>query len=158
MAFISGWVGVLAGYGALWQAGRLAGIAPWWLGPQTDLQPIFVIAIPYIAPLVTVVCAFLGVRASCYIGIVASLACAAIALGDLHFPGLAVVDGLIAAFALMVSVACLGGRMRPLPPGTDSGQPDRDQPDRDQPDSDQPDSDQLVHHGPPAPMGIAEQL
>lgn len=143
MAFISGWIGVLAGYGALWQAGRLAGIAPWWLGPQTDLQPIFVIAIPYIAPLVTVVCAFLGVRASCYIGIVASLACAAIALGDLHFPGLAVVDGLIAAFALMISVACLGGRMRPLPPGSDA---------------DQPHPDQLVHQGPPAPIGIAEQL
>jgi hypothetical protein len=138
MAFISGWIGVLAGYGALWQAGRIAGIAPWWLGPETDLQPVFVIAIPYIAPLVAIVCAFVGVRASCYIGIVASVACGAIALGDLHFPGLAVVDGLIAVFALMISVACLGGRMRAVPAVSDT--------------------DHLEHDGPPAPMGIAEQL
>ena len=115
MVFISAWIGVLAGYGALWQAGRIAGIAPWWLGPETDLRPVFVIAIPYIAPLVALVCGFVGVRASCFVGIGASLGCGAIALGDLHFPGLAVADALIAVLALLVSVACLGGRMRPMP-------------------------------------------
>src|SRR5687767_4938841 len=33
LVFIGGWVGVIAGFGAIWQAGRIAGIAPWWLGP-----------------------------------------------------------------------------------------------------------------------------
>ena len=119
MAFIAGWVGVLAGFGAIWQAGRLAGIAPWWLGPQTNLRPFVVIASPFIAPLIALIAGFVGTKWACFIGIAASLVTAAYALGDLHFPGLAVVDALIGICGLLISVACLGGRMRAAP--TSSG-------------------------------------
>ncbi|MCU1365294.1 MAG: hypothetical protein JWN39_933 [Ilumatobacteraceae bacterium] len=115
MVFISGWIGVLAGFGALWQAGRLAGIAPWWLGPETNLRPIYVIALPYVAPLIAVVFGFIGHKWACFVGIAASIITAAFALGDLHFPGLAVVDALIGICGLFVSIACLGGRMRAVP-------------------------------------------
>jgi len=117
LTFIAGWVGVLAGFGAIWQAGRIAGIAPWWLGPETDLKPLFVIALPFVAPLIAVVAGFVGSRWACLVGIGAAVITAAFALGDLHFPGLATVDAMIGICGLMVSVACLGGRMRPLPAG-----------------------------------------
>jgi hypothetical protein len=119
LTFIAGWVGVLAGFGALWQAGRIAGIAPWWLGPETDLEPLFVVALPFVAPLVAVVSGLVGSRWACFVGIGASVVTAAFALGDLHYPGLAVVDAIIGICGLMVSVACLGGRMRPVPAEAD---------------------------------------
>ncbi len=115
MVFIAGWIGVLAGFGALWQAGRIAGIAPWWLGPETNLRAFPVIALPFIAPLLAVILGVLGIRICCYVGIVAGLITAAVALGDLHFPGLAVVDAAIGVCGILVSVACLGGRMRAAP-------------------------------------------
>ena len=115
MVFIAGWIGVLAGFGALWQAGRLAGIAPWWLGPETNLRPVYVIALPYVAPLIALVFGFVGSKWACFVGIAASIITAAFALGDLHFPGLAVVDALIGICGLFVSIACLGGRMRAAP-------------------------------------------
>ncbi len=115
MVFIAGWIGVLAGFGALWQAGRIAGIAPWWLGPETNLRAFPVIALPFIAPLIVVVLGVLGIRICCYVGIVAGLISAAVALGDRHFPGLAVVDVAIGACGVLVSLACLGGRMRAAP-------------------------------------------
>lgn len=115
MTFIAGWVGVLAGFGALWQAGRIAGIAPWWLGPETDPRFVLVIAAPFIAPLVALVAGVTGRRSACYIGIAAGLISASIALGDLHFPGLAIVDAIIGLCGISISVACLGGRMRAAP-------------------------------------------
>jgi hypothetical protein len=115
LAFIAGWVGVMGGFGALWQACRIAGIAPWWLGPETDMRSVFVVALPFLAPLVTVLAGVAGLRSACYIGIVASFVTASFALGDLHFPGLAVVEGILGVCGLLISIAGLGGRMRAAP-------------------------------------------
>ena len=111
---------MLGGFGALWQAGRIAGIAPWWLGPETNPRLVLVIAVPFIAPLITVVVAVIGRTWACYCGIVAGVVSASMALGDLHFPGLAVVDAIIGLCGVMLSVACLGGRMRAAPDTTDA--------------------------------------
>lgn len=120
MIFIAGWVGVLAGFGAIWQAGRIAGIAPWWLGPETNPRFVLVIAVPFVAPLITVVAGVMGRTWACYVGIAAGVVSAAMALGDLHYPGLAVVDAIIGFCGLLISIACLGGRMRPAPDTTDA--------------------------------------
>jgi len=113
--FIAGWVGVLGGFGAVWYAGRIAGIAPWWLGPETEPRFVLVIATPFVAPLIALVAGVTGRKWACYFGIAAGLISASIALGDLHFPGLAVVDAIIGLCGISISVACLGGRMRPAP-------------------------------------------
>ena len=115
MAFVAGWIGVLGGFGAIWQATRIAGIAPWWLGPETNLRSVFVIALPFIAPMLAVVAGAVGLRMACFVGIAASLVTASFALGDLHFPGLAVVEAVLGGCGLLISVAGLGGRMRALP-------------------------------------------
>ena len=115
IAFIAGWVGVMGGFGAVWQATRIGGIAPWWLGPDTDMRSVFVVALPFLAPLLVVAAGVVGLRIACYLGIVASLVTASFALGDLHFPGLAVVEALLGVCGLLISVAGLGGRMRAAP-------------------------------------------
>jgi len=120
MIFIAGWVGVLGGFGAVWYAGRIAGIAPWWLGPETDPRFVLVIAAPFVAPLIAVVAGVMGRKWVCHYGIVAGVISASIALGDLHFPGLAVVDAIIGLCGVLISIACLGGRMRPAPDDTNA--------------------------------------
>jgi len=113
MAFIAGWVGVLAGFGAVWYAGRIAGIAPWWLGPETNPRFVLITAIPFAAPFVALLAGANGYKSCCYIGLAAGLISASVSLGDLHFPGLAVVEAIIGLCGISISVACLGGRMRP---------------------------------------------
>lgn len=111
--FVGGWVAVVAAFGAVWYACRVAGIAPWWLGPETDLRPLLLRFLPFAAPAVVIVVATLGSRFSVYVGIVGAVATGAIALGDLdRYPGLAAGEATIAAAALLISVAGFGGRMR----------------------------------------------
>jgi hypothetical protein len=110
--FIGGWVAVMAGFGAIAQGGRIGGISPWWLGPESEPKPFFVIALPFLAPVIVISLAWIGSRFCCYVGIVAALATAAVGLGDLRWPGLAIAEAVIGAAALAISCACLGGRFR----------------------------------------------
>lgn len=111
--FIAGWIGVLLGFAAVWQASRIAGTAPWWLGPETDQRTFAIIAIPFAAPVVAVIAGIARLRIACVIGIIAAVATAGIALGETgRFPGIATVEFALAAAGLLISVASLGGRMR----------------------------------------------
>lgn len=114
--FIAGWVGVLVGFGCIWQAGRVAGIAPWWLGPETNPRFFLIIALPFLAPLVAIAVASSGSRWAVYVGVTAGLASASISLGDLgDYPGLAAGEAAIGLAGLLVSVACFAGRMTKPP-------------------------------------------
>jgi hypothetical protein len=115
LVFLAGWVGVVAALGSVWYACRIAGIAPWWLGPETHQKTFFVILLPFLPAIVSIVAASVASRATCYVGIVAGVLTGLIAFGDLHFPGIAVVEGIIGVCAVMLSVACLGGRLRVNP-------------------------------------------
>ena len=110
--FIAGWAGVFVGFGCMWQAGRVAGIAPWWLGPQTNPRSLLLIALPFVPPLVTIGFALAKSRWAVYVGLLAGLVSMAIALGDLEYPGLAVAEAAVGLAGFVISVACLGGRMR----------------------------------------------
>ncbi len=116
--FIAGWVGVLVGFGCIWQAGRVAGIAPWWLGPETNPRFFLIIALPFLAPLLAIAVASSGSRWAVYVGIAAGFASVSVALGDVgDYPGLAAGEAAIGIAGLFVSVACFAGRMR-RPPET----------------------------------------
>ena len=112
--FIAGWVGVIAGFAAVWQACRVGGIAPWWLGPETNPRSIFITAIPFVLPMIAIAIASFNLRITCWAGVVAGLGCAAIALGDLEWPGLAIVEMALGLAGVVISCACFGGRMRAL--------------------------------------------
>ena len=111
--FVAGWLGVMLGFGAVWQSGRASGISPWWLGPATDQRLFVVIALPFVAPTLAVIAAITKLRITCYVGIVAAIATAAIAAIDRpRFPGMAAVEFALAAAGLLISVGALAGRMR----------------------------------------------
>lgn len=116
--FISGWVAVIAAFGAVAQAGRLAGISPWWIGPETNPRNVFVFLLPFYAPVAAIVTAARGVRWASYIGLVAAAVSAAIALGDSEYPGMLLVELVIAGCGLALSAASFAGRAV-RPPATD---------------------------------------
>ncbi|HEY4331670.1 MAG TPA: hypothetical protein VGM78_03835 [Ilumatobacteraceae bacterium] len=148
-ALISGWLGVLVGLGSVWQACRIGGIAPWWLGPETNLRSPLVIAIPFVLPLAALAAAFAAKRFASYLGIIAGVVTAAISLGDVgEFKGLALVEAVIGVAGLMISVASLAGRVRAedLPPPHQAGtdQAGTDQAGTDRASTDQAGTDQAA--------------
>jgi hypothetical protein len=110
--FLAGWVGVLIGFGCIWQAGRVAGIAPWWLGPETNPRSVLLIGMPFAPPLVAIAGAIARSRWAVHVGVIAAVASTAIAIGDVEYPGLALVEAAIGVAGLLISVACFAGRMR----------------------------------------------
>lgn len=111
--FIAGWIGVMLGFGAVWQTGRASGISPWWLGPATDQRLFVVIALPFVAPTLAVIAGIAKLRITCYVGIVAAIATAVIAAFDRQrFPGMAAVEFALAAAGLVISLGAFAGRMR----------------------------------------------
>jgi hypothetical protein len=107
------WVGVFVAYLAVWKASEEIGIATWWLGPRSSPQPVAVRLVPY------VVAAFFGILASYnvkrlpLVGLIGSLALAAIAVPDLsRSTGLAVIEFTIAGAVLLVSAASFTGMYR----------------------------------------------
>ncbi len=110
LLFVAAWVGVMAAFGAVAQAGRLAGLSPWWIGPQTNPRNIIIFVAPFVLPIVAVATALRGFRYACSVGVVAGLASMAVALGDTDYPGMALVELVIGAAGLLVSLACFAGR------------------------------------------------
>jgi len=118
---ISGWILVIAAYGAVWQACRISGIAPWWLGPQTNLRSYFIVMVPFYGPALAAIAAITNQRFACSVGLVAGAGGAAIALGDVrHYPGLALVELAIGVCGLAISGAAFAGRYRLADAVTDS--------------------------------------
>lgn len=111
--FVSGWLGVIFGFAAVWQSSRVSGISPWWLGPETNQRLFVVIALPFVGPVTALVAGIAKFRIACYIGIAASLLTGAIALGDrTRFAGIAAVEAALACAGLLISIGALAGRMR----------------------------------------------
>lgn len=110
------WVGVLVALGAVWSASRQIGLATWWLGPPAQMQPPYVVALPFVPGVVVVAALWRRVRAVPWIGLAAAVAIAAVGIADLsRVRGLGVVELLVAGAGALVSVAAFGGRYRTAP-------------------------------------------
>lgn len=107
------WVGVFTAYLAVWKASEEIGIATWWLGPRSDPQPIAVRLVPFVVTAVFGIVASYNVPRMPVIGLIGSLALAAIAVPDLsRSTGLAVIEFAIAGAVLLVSAASFAGMYR----------------------------------------------
>ena len=108
------WTGVVAGFAAVWYSSRITGFSTWWLGPESEPRFIGISLLPFVGPLAMVAAALRGVRRLPWAGLVASLWCAAIGIGDLgRVNGYAAVELLLAGGGLAVSLATLAGLVRP---------------------------------------------
>jgi hypothetical protein len=107
------WVGVFVAYLAVWKASEEIGIATWWLGPRSSPQPLLVRLLPFIVTAVFGILASYNVPRMPLIGLIGSLALAAIAVPDLsRSTGLAVIEFAIAGAVLLVSAASFAGTYR----------------------------------------------
>ena len=100
-------------FAATWNASRQLGLPTWWLGPVDQQRPPYVIALPFVAPLVIIAAVGNRVRYVPWLGVLGAVATAGVGLGDLgRVRGLGVVELSAAAAALLVSIASLTGMYR----------------------------------------------
>jgi hypothetical protein len=110
---VTTWVGVFIAYLAVWKASEEIGIATWWLGPRSSPQPLAIRLLPFVVAAVFGILASYNVPRMPVIGLIGSLALAAIAVPDLsRSTGLAIIEFAIAGAVLLVSVASFTGTYR----------------------------------------------
>lgn len=107
------WVGIVLVHASVWRTARTMGLSTWWLGPPATPQLFVVQLLPFVAPIAMVIAASRPTRHLPLAGVLASLAGAAIAAGDLgRFDRLALLELVAAGAGLLVSVASLAGVLR----------------------------------------------
>jgi hypothetical protein len=107
------WGLVFITFAAVWKVSRELGLSTWWLGPIGEPQPVFVLLLPFVAPVAMVVATLNQTRWLPIAGLVASAVTAAVGLGDLdRVLRLAIVELAIAGAAAAVSIASFAGLYR----------------------------------------------
>ena len=110
------WVGIVLVYASVWRTARTMGLSTWWLGPPATPRVLVVQLLPFLAPIAMVIAASRPTRHLPLVGVVASLAGAAIAVGDLgRFDRLALLELVAAGAGLLVSAASYAGVLRSEP-------------------------------------------
>lgn len=108
------WAGVCLGLGVVAIASRRMGLSVWWLGPETNPTPFFVTVVPFVMPAVAVLWTLAGRTRAPLVGVLAAIATAGVAAGDLsRVRGLAAVEFALAVGGLLVSLAAFSGVLRP---------------------------------------------
>ena len=114
--FWLGWMGVAAGFAAIWYSARITGMATWWLGPETAPRLVFVSLLPFVAPLGLTLMALTHRRWLPWFGIAGATITALVAVGDIGGPArYFAIEFALAAGGLLVSVASFAGMLRDAP-------------------------------------------
>ncbi len=112
-AMIALWVGVVLAWSAVWNASVQLGLSTWWLGPRADPTPAVVRLLPFVAPAIMLLAIINNVRWVAYGGLMAAIALAAIAIGDLsRVRNIGLIELAIAVVAGVASTASLAGTYR----------------------------------------------
>lgn len=100
------WVAALMSLVAVAVSSRTVGKPPWWLGPGTSPAPVVFTLVPVALVAVAFVAAWWSHRSAPLVGSISALALGVTAAADVSAsPGVAAVEGAIAAAMLAVSVA-----------------------------------------------------
>lgn len=111
--FWMSWVGVAAGFAAVWFSARTLGFTTWWLGPEGDQRPIVVSLLPFVAPIFLAVSALRRQPWLPWLGLGGAGVTAVIGVFDIGRPAAYwLAEVLIAAGGALVSVASLAGMHR----------------------------------------------
>jgi phosphoglycerol transferase MdoB-like AlkP superfamily enzyme len=110
LATVATWALVLVAWSGVWKASRELGVAVWWLGPDGDPQPIFIMLLPFVVPLAMIVLALNNVRHLPWYGLAGAALMSVFGFIDLAYVRrFGLVELLIAAAAAAVAVAGFGG-------------------------------------------------
>lgn len=100
------WVAALMAMVAVAVSSRTVGKPPWWLGPSTAPRPVLLPLVPVALVAVALVAVWWSARYAPVVGALCALGLGALAAPDVAAsPGVAAVEGAVAAAMLAVSVA-----------------------------------------------------
>lgn len=107
------WAAVVAGLAGVWYSARVTGFSTWWLGPEAAPRFILMSLVPFVAPIAAAVAGMRSARGLPWVGCLAAVATAGVAIGDLHrVTGYGVAELALASGGLLVSIACFAGLLR----------------------------------------------
>jgi hypothetical protein len=107
------WVGVAAGFAAVWFSARTLGFTTWWLGPEGDQRSLLVSLLPFVAPIFLAVGALRRQPHMPWLGLGGAAVTAVVAVFDIGRPAAYwMAELLIALGGALVSVASLAGMHR----------------------------------------------
>jgi hypothetical protein len=125
VATVATWVLVFVAWSGVWKASRELGVATWWLGPDGEPQPIFVMLLPFVVPLVMVVLTLNNVRRLPWYGLAGAAIASVIGIVDLSYiRRLGIVEIVIAAAGAAVAIAGFAGVYRRDPAGVPEPAPE----------------------------------
>jgi membrane-bound metal-dependent hydrolase YbcI (DUF457 family) len=90
---------------------RNIGKPTWWLGPESNPSFILLWALPFVAPIASIIAALKFGRIASYVGFGSALLLGAIGAADINnTPGVAVVECVIAVSSALIAIATFAGR------------------------------------------------
>ncbi|TSA53909.1 MAG: hypothetical protein D4R44_02600 [Actinobacteria bacterium] len=108
---VTSWLLVMVAIAAVAITSRNIGKPTWWLGPQSNPSFILLWALPFSAPIISIIATVRFSRQASYVGLVAAIALGAIAAGDIKgTPGVAAIEATIAVSSALFSIAAFAGR------------------------------------------------
>jgi len=91
---------------------RNIGKPTWWLGPESNPSFILLWALPFVAPIASIIAALKFGRIASYVGFGSALFLGAIGAADIgNTPGVALVECVIAVSSALIAIATFAGRI-----------------------------------------------
>jgi len=90
---------------------RNIGKPTWWLGPESNPSFVLLWALPFVAPIASIIAAIKFGHIASFIGLGAALFLGAIGIADINnTPGVALIECTIAISSALIATATLAGR------------------------------------------------
>ena len=105
------WLLVLFAIIAVAVTSRNIGKPTWWLGPESNPSFVLLWALPFVAPIASIIAAIKFGRVASYVGFGSALLLGAIGAADIDStPGVALVECVIAVSSALIAIATFAGR------------------------------------------------
>ena len=90
---------------------RNIGKPTWWLGPESNPSFVLLLALPFVAPIASIISAIKFGRIASFVGFGSALFLGAIGVADINnTPGVALIECAIAISSALIAIATLAGR------------------------------------------------
>ena len=105
------WLLVLFAIIAVAVTSRNIGKPTWWLGPESNPSFILLWALPFVAPIASIIAAIKFGRIASFVGFGSALFLGAIGIADINStPGVALIECTIAIASALIAIATFAGR------------------------------------------------
>ena len=92
---------------------RNIGKPTWWLGPESNPSFVLLWALPFVAPIASIIAAIKFGHIASYVGFGAALFLGAIGVADISgTPGVALIECAIAVSSALIAIATYAGRIK----------------------------------------------